>query len=60
LLAFWGVGVPTGYYLGFYTPWRERGLWIGLVTGLAAAALLQSARVIHRLRRPLVRLRVDH
>jgi MATE family multidrug resistance protein len=60
LLAFWGVGVPTGYYLGFYTPWRERGLLIGLVTGLAAAALLQSARVIHRLRRPLVRLRVDH
>ena len=60
MLAFWGLGVPAGYYLGFHTPWRERGLWIGLVLGLAAAALFQSARVIHRLRQPLTRVRVDH
>ena len=45
VVAFWGVGVPLGMFLGFRTPLRERGLWIGLVAGLAAAALLQSWRV---------------
>ena len=49
LVAFWGIGVPLGAWLGFGTSLRERGLWWGLVAGLAAAALLQSWRVIRRL-----------
>ncbi|MCE2900564.1 MAG: MATE family efflux transporter [Gemmatimonas sp.] len=60
LVAFWGIGIPLGAYLGFRTPLRERGLWIGLVAGLAAAAALQSARVAHRLRGPITRVSVDH
>lgn len=59
MLAFWGVGVPVGAYLGFQTPLRERGLWIGLVAGLAAAALLQSWRVSSRLRGDVRRLSVE-
>jgi MATE family multidrug resistance protein len=46
--------------LGFHTALRERGLWMGLVAGLAAAALLQSGRVVRRLRTDIVRLRIDH
>lgn len=60
LVAFWGVGIPLGYYLGFHTPLRERGLWMGLVAGLAAAAILQTLRVIGRLRRNIGRVMVDH
>lgn len=60
MLAFWGVGVPLGAFLGFRTPLRERGLWIGLVAGLAAAAILQSMRVATRLRGNILRLTVDH
>ncbi len=60
MVAFWGVGIPLGWYLGFHTSLRERGLWIGLVAGLAAAALLQSARVIRRLRGDIARVVVDH
>lgn len=60
LLAFWGVGIPLGMYLGFRTPLRERGLWIGLVGGLAAAAILQSIRVVHRMRLEIGRVVVDH
>ncbi len=60
LLAFWGLGVPLGAYLGFQTTLRERGLWIGLVVGLAAAALLQSWRASSRLRGNIRRLTVDH
>jgi multidrug resistance protein, MATE family len=59
LVAFWGVGIPLGWYLGFHTAWREQGLWLGLVAGLAAAALLQTLRVVHRLSRELGRVTID-
>lgn len=60
MVAFWGVGIPLGYFLGFHTSLRERGLWMGLVAGLAAAALLQSARVYTRLQDDIARVRIDH
>ncbi|MBL0172515.1 MAG: MATE family efflux transporter [Gemmatimonadaceae bacterium] len=59
MVAFWAVGVPLGAYLGFRTPLRERGLWIGLVAGLAAAAILQSWRVAVRLRGNIARVSVE-
>lgn len=59
LLAFWGVGVPVGAYLGFQTSLRERGFWWGLVAGLAAAAALQFWRLIVRFRGPIERLHSD-
>jgi MATE family multidrug resistance protein len=59
MVAFWGVGIPLGWYLGFHTSLRERGLWIGLVAGLAAAGVLQSARVVQRLRGEIHRVVVD-
>ena len=59
LVAFWGVGIPLGAFLGFNTPLRERGLWWGLVAGLAAAAFLQSWRVRVRLARSIDRVRID-
>lgn len=60
LLAFWGVGVPLGVGLGFYTGLRERGFWWGLVAGLAAAAILQCLRLIARFRGDITRLVGDH
>lgn len=59
VVAFWGVGVPLGAFLGFRTPLRERGFWWGLVAGLAVAALLQSWRVTQRLKRDIRRLHVE-
>ncbi|BAH38785.1 putative multidrug resistance protein MdtK [Gemmatimonas aurantiaca T-27] len=59
MIAFWGIGVPLGAYLGFRTPMRERGFWVGLVAGLAAAAILQSLRVYWRMRRDLRRVVID-
>lgn len=59
LVAFWGVGVPFGAYLGFYTSYREQGFWWGLVAGLGAAATLQFWRLIVRFRGPITRLKTD-
>jgi len=59
MFAFWAIGVPLGAYLGFQTPLRERGLWIGLVAGLAVASVLLSWRVLTRLRGPIARVAVE-
>ncbi|MEM1077518.1 MAG: MATE family efflux transporter [Pseudomonadota bacterium] len=43
-VAYWGVGLPVGFGLGFYTPLREIGIWLGLVVGLALAGVLLMLR----------------
>ena len=59
MVAFWGIGIPLGAWLGFGTSLRERGLWWGLVAGLAAAAVLQSWRVKVKLASHVARVRID-
>ncbi len=59
MVAFWGIGIPLGVTLGFFTPLRERGLWWGLTAGLAAAAILQTWRVRVRLRGDISRVQID-
>lgn len=49
IVAYWGVGLPLGYALGL-TDWLGTargvsGLWIGLIGGLAVAALLLNWRL---------------
>ncbi|MDX2183827.1 MAG: MATE family efflux transporter [Gemmatimonadaceae bacterium] len=56
--GFWGFGVPTSWWLGLHTPLGARGLWWGLVAGLAAAAVLQVLRVRRRLSGPVSRTTV--
>jgi MATE family multidrug resistance protein len=43
-LAYWGVGLPVGFALGFYTSLGAVGIWLGLVAGLAVAAGLLMRR----------------
>lgn len=38
--AFWVVGLPTGYFLGFYFGLGGTGLWLGQSLGVAIAAIL--------------------
>jgi MATE family multidrug resistance protein len=37
--AYWGVGMLSGYWLGFHTPLGGVGIWIGAYLGLAIAAI---------------------
>ena len=44
LLAYWIIGLPTAYMLGYHTALGPRGLWIGLIAGLTVAAILHNVR----------------
>jgi len=44
LFAYWGVGMPVGWWLAFPHGLGARGMWMGLIAGLSVAALLLSRR----------------
>ncbi|MEM6563502.1 MAG: MATE family efflux transporter [Pseudomonadota bacterium] len=43
-VSYWLVGVPASYFFGFVLGMEGIGVWLGLVIGLALAAILLSAR----------------
>ncbi len=45
-MAYWGVGMPLGAWLGLYLGWGPRGMWLGLIGGLTVAALLLCRRFL--------------
>lgn len=44
LLAYWGIGLTSGYSLGIYLGWGGVGLWWGLAIGLTVAATVLTWR----------------
>ncbi|MEM9942244.1 MAG: MATE family efflux transporter [Planctomycetota bacterium] len=44
LFSYWGIGCTLGAWLCFYTRLSGPGLWYGMTTGLAAAAVLLTWR----------------
>jgi MATE family multidrug resistance protein len=56
VLGFWLVGMPVSLGLAFPLELGPRGLWWGLVAGLAAVAALLLLRISRRLSRPMVRV----
>lgn len=44
LIAYWIIGIPTAYLLGFTYNYGAPGFWIGLIAGLTAAGILHNAR----------------
>ncbi|AXI84356.1 MATE family efflux transporter [Xylella taiwanensis] len=44
IVSYWGLGMPLGLGLGFGLDWGSRGMWIGLIIGLTAAAVLLGWR----------------
>ncbi|MDQ3495181.1 MAG: MATE family efflux transporter [Pseudomonadota bacterium] len=53
-LAYWGIGMPLGAWLGLGLGWGPRGMWIGLIAGLTVAALLMGARFLRSSRNPAI------
>ena len=42
--SYWGIGMPCSYIFGFVLGYEGIGVWMGLVVGLASAAILLSVR----------------
>lgn len=55
LFAYWGAGVPVGWYLAFPLGMGARGMWVGLIVGLSCAAVLLFTRFYLLSRRHAVR-----
>ena len=43
-IAYWLIGFPVSFYLGLYTNLESTGIWIGLLTGLSASAIMLYLR----------------
>jgi MATE family multidrug resistance protein len=39
-IGYWIIGIPLGYYLGFFTGLEAQGFWIGLALALAMVAFM--------------------
>ncbi|MBX2828004.1 MAG: MATE family efflux transporter [Flavobacteriaceae bacterium] len=39
-VAYWVIGFPISYYLSMFTEYKSSGIWIGLLAGLTASAIL--------------------
>jgi len=44
VVSYWGVGVPMMYALGFWLDLGGVGIWLGMASGLTAAAVSMMAR----------------
>lgn len=51
LVAYWLVGIPVAYYLGFIADYGAQGLWVGLIAGLTIAGILHNIRFYKRTRK---------
>ena len=43
-IAYWIIGFPICYYLGLHTSLKSTGIWIGLLSGLTASAIMLYIR----------------
>lgn len=53
LFAYWGVGMPVGWWLAFHAGLGARGIWMGLIAGLSMAAMLLFVRFWRSSFRPI-------
>jgi MATE family multidrug resistance protein len=50
--AYWGIGMPVGWWLAFESGHGARGMWFGLIAGLTIAAILLPLRFVKLAWRP--------
>lgn len=53
VFSYWGLGMSVGVGLGLGLGWGPQGMWLGLILGLTAAAVLMGARFQRSSRRLL-------
>ncbi|MEF2070170.1 MATE family efflux transporter [Consotaella aegiceratis] len=56
VFSYWVIGMPVAYLLAFIADWGGVGIWWGLASGLATAAVLLNGRYLRRERNGLVEI----
>ena len=51
-IAYWVVGVPSGYLLAFHFGMGATGIWTGLIIGLSLVSISLTFRFLKRTRFP--------
>jgi len=46
IIAYWGIGIPFGYFFGFNLDWSLYGVWFALLLGLSFSAIFLSTRFL--------------
>lgn len=46
VIAYWIIGLPTGYYMAYNTEFGATGYWVGIILGLAVSAVGLSWRLL--------------
>ena len=49
-IGYWIIGIPLGYYLGFYRGLEAQGFWMGLALSLALVAILLGAILLKKMK----------
>ncbi len=52
-VSYWLIGFPISFYLGMYTAYASSGIWLGLLAGLTASAIMLFIR-FHYLSKRLI------
>jgi len=53
-IAYWVIGFPISFYLGLHTSLESKGIWIGLLAGLTASAIMLYIRFNYMTKRLMV------
>jgi MATE family multidrug resistance protein len=54
VVAYWLIGLASGYYLAFEAGMGPTGMWIGMILGLTVAAVLLTSRFLVTSKRHIV------
>ena len=46
VIAYWAVGLASGWFLTFRLDWGPAGMWVGIISGLSLAAVLLGSRFL--------------
>ncbi|MEL6918265.1 MAG: MATE family efflux transporter [Bacteroidota bacterium] len=55
-VAYWLIGFPICYYLGLYTDYKSTGIWIGLLSGLTASAIMLYIRFNYMTKKLIIKV----
>ncbi len=47
-IAYWGIGIPVGYWFAFSRGMGASGIWLGLVIGLTASSIFCNWRFLKK------------